>query len=54
VDTDCGNTFVAVRKGEVELLGAAGIVELSTREQGTIGPDNPGCIPPESDDDEDR
>ena len=54
VDTDCGNTFVAVRKGEVELRGAEGIVELSSREQGTIGPDNPGCTPPDSDDDDDR
>ena len=54
VDTGCGNTFVAVKKGELELRGAERVVELSTREQDTIGPDNPGCTPSDSDDDEDR
>ena len=54
VDTGCGNTFVSVKKGELELRGDERVVEISTREQDTIGPDNPGCTPTDADDDEDR
>ena len=45
VDTKCGNTFVAVKKGTVELRAGSAVKEIAAGSQDTAGQARPGCTP---------
>ena len=45
VDTTCGNTFVAVKKGTVELRGGNSVKQIAAGNQDTAGQARPGCTP---------
>jgi ferric-dicitrate binding protein FerR (iron transport regulator) len=48
VDTSCGNTFVAVKKGNVELRAgtdANTVKQIAAGNQDTAGTARPGCTP---------
>lgn len=45
VDTSCGNTFVAVKKGSVELSAAGSVKTITEGGQETAGEPRPGCTP---------
>jgi hypothetical protein len=46
VDTSCGNTFVAVKKGTVELRAGNSVKQIAAGSQDTAGTAQPGCTPP--------
>jgi hypothetical protein len=45
VDTSCGNTFVAVKKGTVELRAGSSVKQIAAGNQDTAGTARPGCTP---------
>jgi hypothetical protein len=45
VDTSCGNTFVAVRTGRVELRAGNSVKQIAAGGQDTAGTAVPGCVP---------
>ena len=45
VDTSCGNTFVAVRNGTVELRAGNSVKQIAAGSQDTAGTATPGCTP---------
>ena len=45
VDTKCGNTFVAVAKGRVELRAGSTVKQIAAGGQDTAGTATPGCTP---------
>ena len=45
VDTSCGNTFVAVAKGKVELRAGSTVKQISAGNQDSAGQARPGCTP---------
>jgi hypothetical protein len=45
VDTTCGNTFVAVKKGTVELRAGNSVKQIAAGGQDTAGTATPGCTP---------
>ena len=45
VDTRCGNTFVAVKKGTVELRAGSSVKQIAAGSQDTAGQARPGCTP---------
>ena len=45
VDTSCGNTFVAVKKGTVELRAGSSVKQIAAGNQDTAGQARPGCMP---------
>jgi ferric-dicitrate binding protein FerR (iron transport regulator) len=45
VDTSCGNTFVAVKKGRVELRAGGTVKQIAAGGQDTAGTARPGCTP---------
>ena len=45
VDTSCGNTFVAVQKGRVELRAGSTVKQIAAGGQDTAGTATPGCTP---------
>jgi ferric-dicitrate binding protein FerR (iron transport regulator) len=45
VDTTCGNTFVAVKKGSVELRAGDSVKQIAAGGQDTAGTARPGCTP---------
>ncbi len=45
VDTSCGNTFVSVRKGEVELRAGGTVKQIAAGNQDSAGQGQPGCTP---------
>jgi hypothetical protein len=45
VDTKCGNTFVAVAKGRVELRAGSSVKQIAAGGQDTAGTATPGCTP---------
>ncbi len=45
VDTTCGNTFVAVEKGQVELRAGSTVKQIAAGNQDTAGASRPGCTP---------
>ena len=45
VDTSCGNTFVAVKKGTVELRAGETVKQIAAGNQDTAGTARPGCTP---------
>lgn len=45
VDTSCGNTFVSVKKGTVELRAGSSVKQIAAGNQGTAGTARPGCTP---------
>ncbi|HEU0254068.1 MAG TPA: hypothetical protein VFR12_13625 [Pyrinomonadaceae bacterium] len=45
VDTSCGNTFVAVKKGTVELRAGSTVKQIAAGNQDTAGTATPGCTP---------
>ncbi|HKO99593.1 MAG TPA: hypothetical protein VJU86_21625 [Pyrinomonadaceae bacterium] len=45
VDTTCGNTFVAVVKGGVELRAGSTVKQIAAGNQDTAGTSRPGCTP---------
>lgn len=45
VDTSCGNTFVAVKKGSVELRAGSTVKQIAAGNQDTAGTATPGCTP---------
>ena len=45
VDTSCGNTFVAVKKGTVELRAGSTVKQIAAGNQDTAGTARPGCSP---------
>lgn len=45
VDTSCGNTFVAVRHGRVELRAGDTVKQIAAGSQDTAGQARPGCTP---------
>lgn len=45
VDTSCGNTFVAVKKGSVELRAGSTVKQIAAGGQDTAGTATPGCTP---------
>jgi len=45
VDTSCGNTFVAVKKGTVELRAGETVKQIAAGNQDTAGQAVPGCTP---------
>jgi hypothetical protein len=45
VDTSCGNTFVAVKKGTVELRAGSTVKQIAAGNQDTAGTARPGCTP---------
>jgi hypothetical protein len=46
VDTSCGNTFVAVETGKVELRAGSTVKQIAAGGQDTAGTATPGCTPP--------
>lgn len=45
VDTSCGNTFVSVKKGRVELRAGDSPKQIAAGNQDTAGQARPGCTP---------
>ena len=45
VDTSCGNTFVSVKKGTVELRAGNSVKQIAAGNQDTAGQARPGCTP---------
>lgn len=45
VDTSCGNTFVSVKKGRVELRAGSSVKQIAAGNQDTAGTARPGCTP---------
>lgn len=45
VDTSCGNTFVSVKKGTVELRAGSTVKQIAAGDQDTAGQARPGCTP---------
>jgi hypothetical protein len=45
VDTSCGNTFVSVKKGTVDLRTGEDVRQVSAGGQDTAGTARPGCTP---------
>jgi ferric-dicitrate binding protein FerR (iron transport regulator) len=45
VDTSCGNTFVSVKKGRVELRAGDSVKQIAAGSQDTAGQAKPGCTP---------
>lgn len=45
VDTSCGNTFVSVKKGTVELRTGSTVRQIAAGNQDTAGTARPGCTP---------
>ena len=45
VDTSCGNTFVSVKKGTVELRAGDTVKQIAAGSQDTAGQARPGCTP---------
>lgn len=45
VDTSCGNTFVAAKKGTVELRAGSTVKQIAAGSQDTAGTARPGCTP---------
>ena len=45
VDTSCGNTFVAVVKGKVELRAGSTVKQIAAGNQDSAGQARPGCTP---------
>lgn len=45
VDTSCGNTFVSVKKGTVELRAGSTVKQIAAGGQDTAGTATPGCTP---------
>ena len=45
VDTSCGNTLVAVKKGRVELRAGSTVKQIAAGSQDTAGTATPGCTP---------
>ena len=45
VDTSCGNTFVSVKKGTVELRAGSSVKQIAAGNQDTAGTARPGCTP---------
>ena len=45
VDTKCGNTFVSVKKGAVELRAGNSVKQIAAGSQDTAGNARPGCSP---------
>ncbi len=45
VDTKCGNTFVSVAKGKVELRAGSTVKQIAAGGQDTAGTATPGCTP---------
>ena len=45
VDTSCGNTFVSVKKGTVELRAGSSVKQIAAGNQDTAGQARPGCTP---------
>lgn len=45
VDTSCGNTFVAVSNGKVELRAGGTVKQIAAGGQDTAGQARPGCTP---------
>lgn len=45
VDTTCGNTFVSVHKGTVELRAGNNVKQIAAGGQDTAGQARPGCSP---------
>lgn len=45
VDTSCGNTFVSVKKGTVELRAGSTVKQIAAGSQDTAGTATPGCTP---------
>jgi ferric-dicitrate binding protein FerR (iron transport regulator) len=45
VDVSCGNTFVSVKKGSVELRAGTTVKQIAAGGQDTAGTARPGCTP---------
>jgi len=45
VDTSCGNTFVSVKKGTVDLRTGDDVKQVAAGKQDTAGTARPGCTP---------
>ena len=45
VDTSCGNTFVSVKKGSVELRAGSTVKQIAAGSQDSAGTARPGCTP---------
>ena len=45
VDTSCGNTFISVKKGTVELRAGDSVKQIAAGNQDTAGTATPGCTP---------
>ena len=45
VDTSCGNTFVSVQKGTVELRAGSTVKQIAAGSQDSAGTARPGCTP---------
>jgi hypothetical protein len=45
VDTSCGNTFVSVKKGTVDLRTGDSVKQIAAGNQDTAGTARPGCTP---------
>ena len=45
VDTSCGNTFVAVKAGRVELRAGSTVKQIAAGNQDSAGTATPGCTP---------
>ena len=45
VDTSCGNTFVSVKKGTVELRAGSTVKQIAAGNQDSAGTATPGCTP---------
>ena len=45
VDTLCGNTFVSVAKGKVELRAGSSVKQIAAGNQDSAGQARPGCTP---------
>lgn len=45
IDTSCGNTFVAVKKGSVALRAGDSVKQIAAGSQDTAGTARPGCTP---------
>lgn len=50
VDVTCGNTFVSVRKGRVELRAGSTVKQIAAGGQDTAGTARPGCTNEETND----
>jgi hypothetical protein len=45
IDTICGNTFVSVKKGTVELRAGSSVKQIAAGNQDTAGQAKTGCTP---------